>query len=54
MRSTRYVRVKIEIEHPENVSPEKVLDEMDYEFTSTMENTKIVDTHIEEYEEKYE
>jgi len=50
-KSIRYIRVRLEIEHPENVTPESVMNEMDYTFKSTTKGSKVVDTNIAEYEE---
>lgn len=47
----KYIRVRLDIQHPEGVSPESIMDEMDYSFTSKTKGAKIMDTHIEEYEE---
>lgn len=53
MRETRYARVKIEIEYDEGVDPDHVYNEMDYSFDSKTPGAKVVDTNIEEFEEKY-
>ena len=54
VRTTRYIRVKLVIDHPEGMDTDHVLNEMDYTFTSTVEAATISDTHIEEYEDQEE
>lgn len=55
VQTTRYIRVKLVINHPEGMDTDHVLNEMDYTFTSTVEAATISDTHIahiEEYEDQ--
>lgn len=53
MKSTRFVTVKVEINHPDNVDPEDVLNECDYEFISQTNKAKIEKTEILGYAEDY-
>lgn len=45
MKTTKLIVVKLVIEH-EGATPEEIIQEMDYNFTSTVDNTEILETEI--------
>jgi len=46
MQTTRYVVVKVRIEHPDDIEPEEVIVNMDYKMESQTDGATITDTEI--------
>lgn len=47
-QSIRYLCVKVVVDHPDDVDPDDVVNEADYNFKSTSDNSTITDTEITE------
>jgi len=50
-KSIRYALVRLEIEHPDNITPEAVINECWYKFQSNTPGATFNDTSIEEINE---
>jgi len=46
MQTTRYVVVKVRIEHPDDIEPERIIEDMDYGMESRTDGATITDTEI--------
>jgi len=46
MQTTRYVVVKVGIDHPDDIKPENVIVNMDYKMESLTDGAMITDTEI--------
>ena len=51
IKSIRYIQVRVEMVHDEDITPDEVIDNCDYSFDSITIGANIIDTEILSYSE---